>query len=169
MSFTGRVFVAIALAVILGACSSGSHGPTASQAANSAHPYVPPSTTTISPSQQTDVFALARSIGCANPKPNTSPSVDIGPKALASIDCTLPDGSTARIQTYTPGGVKQVKALVPTVGCSFAKSFGITDLYAAYGKDFTASINSENGADTRPQSEALAKALGVPLTTIHCP
>ena len=159
----------VALAMTLAACGSGSHNssPNAQQAPNGTRPGV--SSTTNAAAQPTDAVALANSIGCKHPrKVRSTDGVDTGPRPLSRISCTLRDGATANIQTYTPSDLRQLKALVPTVGCSFAKTYGITELYAVYGDDFAASVNYAAAADTRAQAEALGKALGLPVTTVHC-
>lgn len=179
------ITIAILLALGLAACSGGGSKPvTAKAAAKNAKPYVPPktsptppkATTSTTPAKPADAVALAARLGCENPKPEASETtLDFGPKATASVECPLPDGTTITVTTYAPAGVKALKGpIMQSAICELATGFGATPpFFTVYGYDFNVDVIDDvekpmTTAEYRAKAQALADALDLPLTTIEC-
>jgi hypothetical protein len=180
--------VAIAIALGLAACSGGSSGSslTAKEAAQNGKRYIPPKTVATSatttttpvtlPQKPADAIALATRLGCDHPEADTSStSIDISglPKPTGSVSCTLSDGTDINVDTYTTDGIKALKgSKLQGFICSLALGFGETGpFYTTVGADFTVDVNSDapdNDPNYHARSQAIADALGVPLTTIKC-
>jgi hypothetical protein len=117
------------------------------------------------------------SLGCVDPTSSTS-AYAIPANPTAHIHCTLPDRTEIEIETYPPAGMAAIlnRKLQEAI-CRLAPSFGAKPpFYYVYGRDFSAYVpyNSAHGGQVRPnpkyhaQSEALATALGMKLSTLPC-
>ena len=131
-------------------------------------------TTTTHPAKATNAIALARSLGCVHPTTVISVEV-IPPKPTADVHCTLPDHSEIGISTYTPSGMVVIMSpRYQATLCRVARDIGPKTLYYVYGGDFVADVRINVVVKVTPnpkyhaQSQALATALGIKLTTVPC-
>jgi hypothetical protein len=182
-----KAAVAMLVALALAACSDGDDAITAKEAAANGKAYVPPKTVatdapttttpTTLPQKPADALALAARLGCANPEASSSDdSVNLPgfPKTTGSVSCTLPDGTDISVQTYTREGIEAIKGpVIQGYVCTLVRGFGgngpfYTTLGADFEVDVTANDLTNNDPNYRAKSQAIADALGLPLTTIEC-
>jgi hypothetical protein len=176
-----RRLLAAPLIVLLAACGGSGHPTSAKEVARHATPYVTPTTRRVQPTTTvivkappTDAVALARKLGCVNPKRDASPeNIDLGPKAISTVQCMIRGGPNIEIATYTPAAVAAMRGpILQATVCRLASGLGLTPpYYRVYGENFLAQIAVSFGAtdpNYHAQSVALAKALGIKLTTTTC-
>lgn len=183
---------AIALAgtlLLLTACSSGGSSSSASDAAKKARRYVAPTTratsssttSTTRPPAKSDAVAIARRLGCADPKLDDGSDIEIPvpgiPAALSEVDCVA---ATTEFDIAIYASHAAVEKIDSPEGrrlyCSIGESFGQPGPYfEVLGADFIASASDPTpaGGGDRPigtlaQAQALGRALGLPVTTIPC-
>ena len=123
------------------------------------------------------LVALAERLGCTDVKASPpEDSVDLPglPKTTGSVSCTLRDGTEINVSTYTREGIEAIKgSAVQTYICTLVRGFGGNGpFYSTLGADFevdvTANDLASNDPNYRAKSQAIADALGLPLTTIEC-
>ena len=100
-------------------------------------------------------------LGCKAMPPSDT-SEDIGIKPKTELDCTI-NGEDVTIDEYLNAQqVAHNDGLAKGVGCAFAKSFGLTELNYVEDDNWTVS------PDTTSTAQAIQRALGGKLITLHC-
>ena len=148
-------------------CSSGASSRSAINDAGTPHTPITPSA---------HVVALATKFRCDGVRPKAEDQPGVGFTPVEIYDCALPRGLNTSIVAYTPAQVRKLRepaTLRPV--CDAVKRYPeVTAIYAVYGNDYVASVqvggdNLPNGPKTfEARSKALARALGIPLTTVPC-
>ena len=153
-----RNVLMVALAVTgvgLAACGGSS-----STAGSATAPAAAPSAMTAE-----EIAAKLQPLGCAATPP-TSASIDnIGIKPKTELRCTI-SGENVGIDEYANAEqVSYTMNLAKTVGCSMAKSFGVTG-----DQDYVLGETTMVTAQTPGTSQAIKNAIGddVKITVVHC-
>ena len=153
-----RLFAVLAAGLVIAACGSSHHTSTDSS---------PSTTSAAKPTNDTDATAVhdalqAAGLDCTNFAIDTSEGMDIGPKPTSSGTCTLLQEKMS-IDVYKNAEVRDnADGMASKVGCSFAKSFGISRLTWVDLENATVS------GDTSETAKAIHDKLGGTVQDIKC-
>jgi hypothetical protein len=104
-------------------------------------------------------------LGCtAKPSPPDTINLDVDIKPVNSYECTINGEQVTSDEYLNAQQVQHNAGLAKSVGCSFAKQFGLSDLNYVIGYNWTVS------PDTASTAQSIKNTIGgnAKVVTIHC-